>query len=125
MTTPAFTSSPEQQNVLAHRGGHLQIVACAGAGKIEAISRWVSTLIGEGVEPAQIVAVAFTERAGTSLKDRVTCHVAGDKGHVIMRGRDDGPLQHAGRQVLQLLGGVLACTVDLFGFGGLWHVHNL
>jgi superfamily I DNA/RNA helicase len=45
MTTPAFVPSPEQQQVIAHRGGHLQVVACAGAGKTEAISRRVSTLI--------------------------------------------------------------------------------
>jgi hypothetical protein len=32
MTTPAFAPSPEEQNVIAHRGGHLQVVACAGAG---------------------------------------------------------------------------------------------
>jgi DNA helicase-2/ATP-dependent DNA helicase PcrA len=52
MTSPAFVLSTEQQGVVAHRGGHLQVVACAGAGKTEAISRRVSTLIEEGVETA-------------------------------------------------------------------------
>jgi superfamily I DNA/RNA helicase len=46
MTRPTFVPSPEQQRVIAHRGGHLQVVACAGAGKTEAISRRVSTLTG-------------------------------------------------------------------------------
>jgi DNA helicase II / ATP-dependent DNA helicase PcrA len=72
MATSAFVPSPEQVKVIAHRGGHLQVVACAGAGKTEAISRRVSMLIEEGVEPAQIVAFTFTERAATSLKNRVT-----------------------------------------------------
>jgi superfamily I DNA/RNA helicase len=45
MTTPLFVPSPEQVKVIAHRGGHLQVVACAGAGKTEAISRRVSALI--------------------------------------------------------------------------------
>jgi DNA helicase-2/ATP-dependent DNA helicase PcrA len=54
--------------VIAHRGGHLQVVACAGAGKTEAISRRVAALIEEGVEPSQIVAFTFTERAAEGLK---------------------------------------------------------
>jgi DNA helicase-2/ATP-dependent DNA helicase PcrA len=71
MTTPTFVPSLEQQ-VIAHRGGNLQLVPCAGAGKTEAISWRVPTLIEEGVEPAQVVAFTFTERAATSLKNRIT-----------------------------------------------------
>src|SRR6516162_1650239 len=80
MISPAFVPSPEQQQVIAHRGGHLQVIACAGAGKTEAISRRVSTLIEEGVEPAQIIAFTFTERAAASLKSRITRRVAEAKG---------------------------------------------
>jgi DNA (cytosine-5)-methyltransferase 1 len=36
MTTAVFTPSPEQAKVIAHRGRHLQVIACAGAGKTEA-----------------------------------------------------------------------------------------
>jgi DNA helicase-2/ATP-dependent DNA helicase PcrA len=80
MTIPAFVPSPEQQEVIAHRGGHLQVIACAGAGKTEAISRRVASLIEEGVEPAQIVAFTFTDRAAESLKNRITKRIAGAKG---------------------------------------------
>src|SRR5262249_33611548 len=76
----AFVLSPEQEKVVYHRGGHLQVIACAGAGKTEAISRRVSTLIEEGVEPAQIVAFTFTERAAASLKTRITRRIAEAKG---------------------------------------------
>ena len=31
MTTSVFTPSNEQAEVIAHRGGRLQVVACAGA----------------------------------------------------------------------------------------------
>ena len=48
MPTTTFTPSPEQQKVIDHRGGHLQVIACAGAGKTEAISRRVASLIEEG-----------------------------------------------------------------------------
>ncbi len=66
-----FTASPEQLKVIRHRGGHLQVVACAGAGKTEAISRRVAALIDEGVEPSQIVAFTFTDRVAEWLKTRI------------------------------------------------------
>ena len=41
--------SPEQERAINFRGGHLQIIACAGAGKTEVISRPnSSTLVGHG-----------------------------------------------------------------------------
>jgi DNA helicase-2/ATP-dependent DNA helicase PcrA len=80
MTTAAFIPSPEQEKVIAHRGGHLQVIACAGAGKTEAISRRVASLILEGVEPAQIIAFTFTDRAAKSLKTRTTKRIAEAKG---------------------------------------------
>ena len=78
--TPAFILSPEQERVVNHRGGHLQVIACAGAGKTEAISRRVSSLILEGAEPNQIVAFTFTERAAESLKTRITKRLSEAKG---------------------------------------------
>jgi superfamily I DNA/RNA helicase len=66
-TVNVFSLSTEQERVVNHRGGHLQVIACAGAGKTEAISRRVSSLILEGTEPNQIVAFTFTERAAQSL----------------------------------------------------------
>ena len=72
--------SPEQHEVVAHRGSHLQVVACAGSGKTEAISRRVACLIDEGVEPHQIIAFTFTERAAMALKARITKRVAESHG---------------------------------------------
>ena len=75
-----FVPSPEQEKVIVHRGGHLQVIACAGAGKTEAISRRVAGLILEGAEPAEIIAFTFTERAAESLKTRITKRVCEAKG---------------------------------------------
>lgn len=80
MTTAPFFPSAEQKQVIDHRGGHLQVIACAGAGKTEAISRRVSALIKEGVEPSQIIAFTFTERAATGLKNRITRRIAESMG---------------------------------------------
>ncbi len=84
MAAPAFILSSEQQQVIAHRGGHLQVVACAGAGKTEAISRRVCALVEECVEPGQIVAFTFTERAAASLKNRITRRVAEAMGQAYL-----------------------------------------
>jgi DNA helicase-2/ATP-dependent DNA helicase PcrA len=82
--TKAFTPTPEQDKIIAHRGGHLQVIACAGAGKTEAISRRVSMLIEEGIAPAQIVAFTFTDRAAASLKTRITRRIADAKGQAFL-----------------------------------------
>src|SRR3712207_4318606 len=84
MATSAFVPTPEQASVIAHRGGHMQVVACAGAGKTEAISRRVTSLIEEGVEPGQIVAFTFTERAAAALKNRINRRIEESKGHAFL-----------------------------------------
>src|SRR4051794_27638164 len=51
---------------------NLQIVACAGAGKTEAVSqRVVAQLALAGVRPENVVAFTFNERAAAELKDRI------------------------------------------------------
>ncbi len=72
--------SEAQQRVVSHRGGDLQVIACAGSGKTESISRRVAALLLEGVEPAAVVAFTFTERAAVELKDRIVKRVAEVKG---------------------------------------------
>lgn len=74
------TLSPEQQAVVDHRGSDLQVIACAGSGKTEAISRRVASLIVEGTSPDAIVAFTFTERAAAELKDRIVRRVSEAKG---------------------------------------------
>ena len=84
MSSVKFSPSPEQPAVIDHRGGHLQVIACAGAGRTEAISRRVASLIEEGVEPCQIIAFTFTERAAESPKTRITRKVAERKGEGLL-----------------------------------------
>ncbi|MFO0652648.1 MAG: ATP-dependent DNA helicase [Polyangiales bacterium] len=67
----ALSYSPEQQRIIMHRGGHLQVVACAGSGKTETVARRVAQLLAEGVAPMSIVAFTFTNAAAASLKGRI------------------------------------------------------
>ncbi len=51
---------------------NLQIIACAGSGKTETISRRIVNIVEKkGVSPSSIVAFTFTEKAAAELKHRV------------------------------------------------------
>ena len=63
-----FIPSPQQAQAITHRGGHLRIVACAGSGKTESLARRIASLVQEGVEPSEIVAFTFTEKAAAAKK---------------------------------------------------------
>lgn len=65
----------EAARAVAHRGGHVQIIAAAGSGKTEVVSQRVASLLAEGVDPATIVAFTFTEKAAAELKERIRLRV--------------------------------------------------
>ena len=67
--------TPEQSEAIAHRHGNLQILACAGSGKTEVISRRIGELVAGGVPKGAIVAFTFTERAADELKVRIRTHL--------------------------------------------------
>ena len=55
----------------------LQIIACAGSGKTQVISQRIANiLVSNDVQPRNIVAFTFTEKAAAELKDRVLRVVA-------------------------------------------------
>jgi DNA helicase II / ATP-dependent DNA helicase PcrA len=53
----------------------LQIIACAGSGKTQVISRRIVEILqrraAQGIRPTNIVAFTFTDRAAAELKDRI------------------------------------------------------
>ena len=67
--------TPEQTRAIEHRQGNLQILACAGSGKTEVISRRIAELVSEGVPKGSIVAFTFTDRAADELKARIRKHL--------------------------------------------------
>ncbi len=50
---------------------NLQIIACAGSGKTQVISLRVVNLLKKGINPEEIVAFTFTEKAAAELKHRI------------------------------------------------------
>jgi DNA helicase II / ATP-dependent DNA helicase PcrA len=59
----------------------LQIIACAGSGKTQVISQRIAKILAQpGVEPRNVVAFTFTEKAAAELKERVLHSVQEELG---------------------------------------------
>jgi DNA helicase II / ATP-dependent DNA helicase PcrA len=70
-----FVPTEAQRVVIEDHTGDLQVIACAGSGKTESISRRVAEILRRGTSPSAVVAFTFTEKAAVELKERITKHV--------------------------------------------------
>ena len=71
MEKPAKLSDDQARAVLS-KARYNRIIAGAGAGKTETLTRRIAyLLLVEGVQPSEIVAFTFTEKAAQSMKSRI------------------------------------------------------
>jgi DNA helicase-2/ATP-dependent DNA helicase PcrA len=63
--------NPEQIEVVRCESGPLRVLALAGSGKTECVSRRIARLVGRGTEPSRILAVTFSKKGALEMSSRI------------------------------------------------------
>ncbi len=63
--------NPEQLKAVMHPGGPMMIIAGAGSGKTRVLTYRIAKLMLDGIDPFQILALTFTNKAAREMKERI------------------------------------------------------
>ena len=80
------TLNPQQRQAATHIHGPLLILAGAGTGKTRVITARMAYMVNEGIQPQNILAVTFTNKAAAEMRERVKDMVRDGLGRKIVLG---------------------------------------
>jgi len=103
--------NPEQRKAVVTTDGPVLIIAGAGSGKTRVLAFRVAHLIFEGIPPRTILALTFTNKAASEMKERISSIVGEGSSSMVWAGTFHSIFARLLRQVATTLGYTSAFSI--------------